>query len=388
MPFCRRFNALEKVAFALDPASSGPQKWQTDGTSSNALSRGAPSRAEKRPFFAPRASGKVDPMRLLLLSTLVAAASLTVLAGCSGGSYSSIAPRPASVQRAAHHFTSFYSCPAKGPIKYVSDFNNNVVDVFVGKFAGQAPCGQITSVLNSPWGIFVEPVTHDLYVANYGKHDIVVFHRGQTTPYNTYTDPSFEDPVDVAVALDGTVIATNQLRPHFPLHGSVSTWIGGPNGGTFVGNFPMTPGSEGLYVTAQRNGTIYFDDLVGQTNVCALWYVSCPGGACGQQTQVAGVSFNSAGGLASDGTEDLLAINGAGFAETFELPNPNPKTFPLTGAPVAMAINKLDHHWFVTDANNDDAAEYSYPDGKLIGTVPGNAGGGLFGIAVDPGHAR
>jgi hypothetical protein len=327
-------------------------------------------------------------MRILQSQGLIAASAIVFLAGCSGAAYTSIAPKPASLQHAARHFTSFYACPATGPIKYVSDFNNNVVDVFVGKFAGQAPCGQITSVLNSPWGIYVEPRTHDLYVANYGKHDMVVFHRGQTSPYNTYKDPSFQDPVDVAVARDGTVIASNQLRPNFPTAGSLSTWIGGPNGGTYVGNFKMPDGSEGLYVTVQRDGTVYFDDLVSTNfNYGALWYVSCPAGACGTQTQVAGVTFNSAGGVASDDTEDVLAVNGAGFADTFELPNPNPKSFPLNGGPVAMAINKLDHHWFVTDAFNNDAAEYSYPKGKLIGTVPGNAGGGLFGIAVDPGHA-
>ena len=327
-------------------------------------------------------------MRILQSQGLIAASAIVFLAGCSGGAYSSVAPKPASVQRAAHHFASFYACPAQGPIKYVSDFNNNLIDVFAGKFAGQSPCGQITSVLNSPWGIFVEPRTHDLYVANYGAHDVVAFHRGQTAPFNTYTDPSFQDPVDVAVAKDGTVIVSNQLRPNFPLAGSLSTWIGGPNGGTYVGNFKMTPGSEGLYVTVQRDGTVYFDDLIStQWNFGALWYVSCPAGACGQQTQVTGVSFNSAGGLASDDAEDLLAINGAGFADTFELPNPNPKTIPLSGDAVAMAVNKLDHHMFVTDALNNDAAEYSYPSGKLIGTVPGNTNAGLFGIAVDPGHA-
>jgi hypothetical protein len=326
-------------------------------------------------------------MRIFSLRAVIAIAALTILAGCSGGGSASIAPQTASLERDARHFTSFDACPATGPIKYVSDFNNNLVDIFVGKFAGQPPCGQITSQLQSPWGIYVEPGSHDLYVANYLAHDVVVFHRGQTTPYNTYTDPGFQDPVDVAVAKDGTVIATNQTRPHYPTRGSISTWTGGPNGGTYVGNFMMTVGSEGQYLTVQRNGTVYFDDLVGQTNIGALWFVSCPAGACGPQTQVAGVSFNSPGGLASDDTEDLLAINGFGSAETFELPNPNPKTFPLNGAPVAMAINALDHHWFVTDANNDDAAEYSYPGGKLVGTVPGNAGGGLFGIAVDPGHA-
>ena len=64
--------------------------------------------------------------------------------------------------------------------------------------------------------------------------------------------------------------------------------------------------------------------------------------------------------------------------------NPTPVSFPLIGEPTGMAINKLDHHWFVADARNDNAAEYSYPRGKLIGTVPGNPNGIPQGVAVDP----
>jgi len=48
----------------------------------------------------------------------------------------------------------------------------------------------------------------------------------------------------------------------------------------------------------------------------------------------------------------------------------------------------LNNHWFVADASNNDAAEHAYPSGSLIGTVPGNPGGNLVGIALDPGHAR
>ena len=349
-------------------------------------------------------------MRILTpIGALSAAATVALLAGCSGGS--AIAPKPATPQHGAqfasgrmadvfsrlgikahpnsgHHVKSFNACPAKGPIKYVSDYNNNVVNIFVGKFAGQAPCGTITSGLRSPWGMYVKSDTHDLYVANDAGHDILVFHRGQLTAYNTYKDPTSQDPVDVTVAGDGTVIATNLVQINFLENGSISTWIGGPNGGTFVGNFPMVNGGEGLFVTVQKNGTVYYDDLVGQTNAGALFSVSCPAGACGAQTQVAGVSFNSPGGLGSDEKEDILAVEGLGVADIFNLPNPHPRTFPLAGAPTGMAINKLDRHWFVADGLNNDAAEYLYPGGKLVGTVPGNSGGGTFGVAVDPGHAR
>ncbi len=282
------------------------------------------------------------------------------------------------------HFASFYSCPATGRLVYISDYNNNLINVYAGKLERQAPCGRLTAKVQSPWGLFVKPSTHDLYVANDGAQDILVFHRGQTQSYNTYTDPTQQDPVGVTVAPDGTVIASNLIQINFNENGSISTWIGGPNGGTFVGNFATANGGYAQYVTALRNGVIYFDDLLGQTNITLFFRLSCPAGACGAQTQIAGASLNGPGGLAADDAGDVLASNPIGFAETFEMPNPTPSTFPIAGSPLAMAIDEFSNHWYVTNAVNNDAEEYYYPSGKLVGTVPGTAGDALEGIAVDP----
>ena len=349
---------------------------------------------------------------LIRLQALSAAAAITLLAGCSGGS--AIAPKPASQQggahssvgrmsevlssmgipnnvnaNPAHHFKSFDGCPALGPIKYVSDYENNIITIFTGKFAGQAPCGQITSGINRPQLLYVSTSAHDLYVANWGDYNVLVFHRGQITPYNTYTDPSGQYVADVTVAKDGTVIASNYQSLNGPKLGSLSTWIGGPNGGTFVGNFPLTTDLYGLAITVRRNGTVYYSDVDSNSRTGVLWSLSCPAGACGTQTQVAGVSFIYPLGMRFDAEGDLVAIDaGALTADTFELPNPKPKTFPLTGMPGGVDINPLDHHLFTTDLANNDAAEYSYPSGKLIGTVAGNPGANLVGIAVDPGHVR
>ena len=338
-----------------------------------------------------------------------AAAALALLAGCSGNSAQ--APRPGlphainktvigSAPSAesplaryrlgfsgSHPFTSFDTCPAKGSIVYASDGTNNVVNIYSGKFAGQVPCGQIAYPLfNIPFGLYVKPGTHDLYVAS--GSSVLVFHRGKTTPYNTYSDPSIQVPNDVAVAKDGTVIASNLGQFGGPEAGSISTWIEGPSGGTFVGNFPMINDIQGGFVTVQKNGTIYFDDQDATTRHGLVWSVKCPAGACGAQTQLAGVSLGEPGGLASDASDDLLATDSQpGQADTFELPNPTPKSFPLAGILFGMAINRTDHHWFVADAMNNDAAEYAYPSGKLIGTVPGNAFGNVDGVAIDPSHA-
>ena len=234
------------------------------------------------------------------LHALIAAAATVLLASCTSDNFSSIAPISALTNRElTQNHVGFYACPATGPLAYVSDFNNSIINVYAGKFAGQGPCAQLTSQLLNPGGLYVDGATHDL---------------------------------------------------------------------------------------AQRNGAIYFTDLDKSTGRGALWHVSCPAGACGSQMQVGGVSFQFPGGMVFDSTGDLLVTEeSGGTADTFELPNPVPATFQLQGYPMGMAISTSDHHWFVADSDNNDAAEYAYPSGTLIGTVPGNSPGGyMIGIAVDP----
>jgi hypothetical protein len=238
---------------------------------------------------------------------LAVAATLTLLEGCSGGP--AIAPKPApplalgpigrlNVNRQPiHQFASRYSCPATGPLEYLSDNGNFVVDVYAGKFNGQAPCGVITSGLNGAFGLYVDPATRDLYVASVYGAKILVFHRGQTTAYNTYADPAGDLPEDVTLAKDGTVISSNGGSIN-TFAGSISTWIKGPNGGTFVGTFPMynyfaahiTIGGD--FIAVDQNGTVYYDSFDTTNSIGTagtLSSLSCPAGKCGTQTPVAGV---------------------------------------------------------------------------------------------------
>lgn len=323
------------------------------------------------------------------LRVLIVAAGIAALVGCSGGPHSGVVPAPSSPQAfdaegliryavvGSSHLKGFYACPATGPIKYVSDENNDVIYIYTGRLAGQAPCGEISVVI--PVGLYVKDSTHDLYVTN-RDGNIFVFHRGQMSPYNTYTEPTDQSPQDVTVAGDGTVIASNGGGP-----GSLSTWIGGPSGGTYVGNFLMKHSLGGGSVAVNEKGIIYYDDLDVRTNSGAVWSVSCPAGACGAETRVP-VSQQLAFGLAFDSTGDLLLNDArAGTADTFELPNRTPTTFRLGSYPCALAVNRLDHHWFVADPADKVAAEYDYPSGTLIGTIQykGDEGVGN-GIAVDP----
>jgi hypothetical protein len=282
-----------------------------------------------------------------------------------------------------HYRSSFYSCPARGATEYVSDEANSVIDIYNGKFAGQAPCGQIAStLLIQPNGLFVDTTTHDLYVANWGGFNILVFHKGETVPYNIYSDPTLPLPNDVAVSRDGTVVATNEGSSTGNQAGSISTWTGGPNGGTFVGNFLMTNDFFGMYLTIRRTGMIYFTDIDSTTGIGAMWKVLCPAGVCGAQAQEAGVSFKDPGGMLIDDTGDVLVNDAqASTVDTFELPNPQPSTFGLPCCPIGMAYDTLHQHWFT--ASTTFAAEYVYPSFTPIGTVS-VSGAAMLGIAVDP----
>jgi hypothetical protein len=315
---------------------------------------------------------------------------VAMIAGCADAT--SMSPASGSLRTAAHslggvpsfleingkttrHVVKPYSCPATGSLEYVSVHPGFDVYVFAGKFAGQNPCGVINQgIADGPAGLFVNPATHDLYVANPANFNILVFHRGQTKPFNRYSDPNGSAPTDVAVARDGTVVASDNCHV-------ISTWIEGADGGTFVGDFP-TNCDQGTYLTVRNDDTVYFDGAdQGQGG---LWKVRCPAGVCGVQTLL-GVPPDSYYGLAIDDTGDLIAVDfNVRKAETFELPNPNPKTFHLNIGARAAAISEDNKHFFVADASNNDAAEYSYPFGDLVGTVPDpNSKGAPDGIAVD-----
>ena len=318
----------------------------------------------------------VTPLRVLS-----AAAAIALFAGCSGRTSLAVSPiaELSLYVRTGTHIIGHYACPAMGSIVYVSDATNSIINAYTGEFAGQAPCGQIFSrSLGRPIGLYVQSASHDLYVANEFGHDILVFQRGQTTAYNSYVDPTGQFPVDVTVAGDGTVIAVDSDC-------NILTWIGGPSGGRFVGSFPITNCALGSFVSVNNSGTVYFDDFVGSKLHGALGKLSCPAGACGPQTQIKGVSLHSPQGLAFDALGDLLLTDAhAGSADTFELPNPKPSAFPLAGKPQGMAINARNNCWFIADGNRG-AAEYLYPSGVLVGTVPVNpSNGDAAGIAIDP----
>jgi hypothetical protein len=343
---------------------------------------------------------------LVSFEGLGAATVLTLLVGCSGAS--AIAPKPPTPQSDANpmtgsapigetsagifrlgrasgrHFKGFNACPTKGEIVYISDESNNVVNIYTVPFAGQGPCGQIVSDLDFPQGLFVDK-NHDLYVANERQQDVLVFHRGASTAFNRYSDPTGELVQDVTVANDGTVIASNQTTSDPPHHGTISTWIRGPVGGTFVDTYPMVNSGGGGYVTVQRNGTMFYNGIDLYSLQGLLWTGKCPLGHCGGFTST-GAKTHGPGGLRSVDDEDIVQVDtGLEKLITYELfPTGMSCDLGAGSYPITQDFNRLQHHVFVADFGFSEGSELSYPGCVLIGTVPVNGGGAPIGIAHDP----
>jgi hypothetical protein len=313
---------------------------------------------------------------------LTAAAALVLFAGCS--SMSAFAPKPSTPQNAERsltggHIASFNSCPDSSAIVYISDDNNNVINIYTAPFAGQSPCGSLTG-LDIPEGLFVD-TNHDLYVANFLGDDILVFRRGSTSYYNTYFDNLYNYVMDVTKAPDGTVIAANFQNQNSGFTGSLSTWLSGPKGGTFVGNFLNAQYVDSYFVAAQQNGTVYFNTQ------SAIYTTRCPLGKCSAFRSTGASLSNPPGGLRSDNGDGLVAVDqGLSQLNTYKTYSTSPEPISrcsIGSYPIGIDFDESQHNIFVADSGSNEGIEYTYPGCALVGTVPGSSRGRPVGVAYD-----
>lgn len=278
----------------------------------------------------------------------------------------------------ANHGLSFNSCPATGTLVYMSDAANGVVNIYHN---GTTLCGQIGG-FSEPQGIATKG--HNLYVANTEGGDVLAFHRGSSSPFQTYTDPTLQFPVGVSIAPDGTVIASNIFQQAGG-NGSLSTWKAN---GVFVGNFPLVNELRAYFVTVFSTGSVYVDGFDGNS-LSAIWKLKCPNGHCGASVEL-GEAMSFPGGMGENNTKDLVASDQTGnTGDTFELPGLSPATFTLNGGDnVTMALNKPNSRWYAADALNNELVCYLYGQGGAssgtCGTVAGNTSGQALGVAIDP----
>jgi DNA-binding beta-propeller fold protein YncE len=151
-----------------------------------------------------------------IASAMTAAAAIASLAACSGVGSGANAGAALPMVRGA-------TASAKPPgsptaIAYISDSIENSVTAYssTGKIKLR-----ILHNLKTPGGLLVD-AHHDLWVANGGDDNVLVFARGATKPKLTLSTPGLE-PIDVAICPNGTVyVGTDGGKIQVFAHGSTT----------------------------------------------------------------------------------------------------------------------------------------------------------------------
>ena len=317
----------------------------------------------------------------------------TVLAaaGCGGSSIApgtSALPAAAPLARGAGSWMSPDAKRAK-ELLYVADPTGSpsysgVIDVFQLRGLKYKLVGKIEDD-NYPDGMTTD-AAGNLYVTDMGvategpaPGDIKVYPKGGTQ-YVRLIVPAYWTPFDIAVGKDGTLYVSN-IAP--------------------LASF--SPGSVSIYppMASQPSRTLEFSNfqVYGITlhHQTSTFYVSYAGaGSNGEIDEFVhargkpknlGVSFDSPWGLLEDGSNNLLACSGDGTINVYaEATGKLVQQISVSGGALWEAFNQSRTKLYVTNFQEVDI--FSYPAGKLLGTIsqPGWGGRSNYptGVALWP----
>jgi len=339
-----------------------------------------------------------------------AAAAIVALAGCSGGTSAVNPITGAQPNHSGQHVSPMsmsrvpsLMSPAKlalihpsfghvqgwmskdvgsgDSLLYVSQFYTSDIQVYRQSGTGQSPVGTIVNGVINPQGMWVTP-NGDLYVANTGANNVLVFKKGHLNPYRTLADPN-QYPVDVTVDTDGTVYASNIFDTGI-VAGSVSKYAPGANSPTAT--YAVPNNLKVLFDALNDSSTLYVNYIDLNTGLGAMvkFY---PGSGIAHSTSV---TTGFPGGLQFDNTQDLIGLDQLGpFAGIYELPTGTPSfTFASdNGDPLGVALVRNERHIYISDAVFGVVHEYTYPGGVEVNTISSGLGSSSppFGVATDAG---
>jgi sugar lactone lactonase YvrE len=273
---------------------------------------------------------------------------------------------------------------AGGPVQ-------NTVGVYRASGNNRKPLRTIANGLNAPTGIAVDS-SGNVYVCNNagmrtgprgakkGTWTVTVYKRGQTVPFESYSDAVWS-PVDVAIAPDGTVFIAN-------FSSSVTIYPAGSltHSRTLVGPSGQAP--LGLALDAAGNLFVsYVSNLSGGGSI----YEYAPGQNTGTNI---GINFSGEPhGLAIDGRGNLIvavskAPGSGSDIEIFAPGSTTPKK-KISGPfqPFMLALGSNGRRLFAADfgSGNGDGAvfKYAYPSGKLIAKDTQGPAAYGYGVAID-----
>jgi len=318
----------------------------------------------------------------LALTATVAAASISLLAGCSGSG--STVPQTQSNNSAvgrmavSHdgtgvapkflkmlHFGSH--APTAGPDTSeaerlaVSDFGSGAVEVLRGNYDLQKT---ITSGLNGPDGDWYDE-NGQLYVANYAGPYVTVYPQRKTSPSFTYSAGITDSVVVTTDASDNVYVGDYS----FGGDGFINEYAQGSN--TVMNT--CSPGGAVEGIAVGENGAVFVDYNDPNTGVGHI--AEYKHGLTGCHETVLNVTLGFAGGMVLGNNRALVVCDQ--FAGVDVIPAPYTaitQTFTGFSDPFHVALNRVKHLLYVADVGNADVAVLDYPSGSLVTTLGGANG--------------
>jgi hypothetical protein len=250
---------------------------------------------------------------------------------------------------------------------YVGAAVAGTIDIFTVNGSQYVLSGQIVDE-NAPAGIKTD-AAGNLYVADLGVKsegpapgDIAVYPKGSTNPIRTIL-PTYWDPYDVAFDDTSSLYVANIAPVDGFSPGSVSVF--GPHNKILrvlrsadfdqVLGVIANPKTADLYVT--------YNSTLGPGRV-ALFR-----NAQGSPITLP-ATFGSVWGITNDGDGNLLVADGTGPLDIVSVKTGQiVSSIAVPGAPLRPAFNTDRSLLYVSNFNNFDVEIFSYPSGKLIGSI-------------------
>jgi hypothetical protein len=296
-------------------------------------------------------------------SRLAAAASLAILAACSGGTQGPASSLPASpAHRGAMPATSLPQ------FLYVSNGSNEIVYLDNSSYK---EAGTVTDDISNPAGLWVG-IDGNLYVAN-ANDDVDEFYAPTSSSgaslkcsYTGATDPvalvENSSPFDVFVVdaagyIDEYPQCVNTIRKQWTIPGTPTGVAVSKTGAMFVS---YETSSGGAFEEFKRNST---------TGI------------------VLGATVGKSGGLVR--SKGGILIAGDQSAGTIDVIAPPYKTVKVLASglsdPVHCSLNQDENLLFSANAGNNTVTVYDYPSGTLVTTLGSSNGlSAVNGVAESP----
>jgi len=322
---------------------------------------------------------KVPSLRLALVLGIVLAGS-----GCGARNASpdttGVLP-PTSARRAP----SWISPNAKSAkeLLYVADPFLGNIDIFSMQGLKATLVGQIADS-DGPDGMTTD-AAGNLYVTDEGvategpaAGDIKIYPKGSTI-YSRYIVPAKWVPFDVAVGSDGTMYVSNIAPIGYFSPGSVSVYMPGASVPARVLHLKSFQ-AYGIALH-HHSKTIYVSyEAPGSDGGKIAAFAHARGKA-----KDLGVNYPEPWGLLEDGSNDLLACDGAGIIEVYaESDGKLVQQISVPNGAAWIAFDKSRSHIFVS--NFDQIEILSYPGGTVLGSINQGWGKTTYptGVAIWP----